>query len=110
MANNGAIAKFLLTPLREGRQKYLGNNKKYIHFYSRPCGRGDYIRLESHELDGTFLLTPLREGRLSSSSKVLKICSFLLTPLREGRRTQIVYTVSDGDFYSRPCGRGDRSP
>ena|GEM_PF-3174956 len=32
---------FLLTPLREGRQKQPWSWKKIPDFYSRPCGRGD---------------------------------------------------------------------
>ena len=78
---------FLLTPLREGR---------------RSNGRGfgcKYI----------FLLTPLREGRREDSLKDWKAGKFLLTPLREGRRP---VAVCEGaaleNFYSRPCGRGDR--
>ena len=78
------------------------------HFYSRPCGRGDYngIKIKINQMQ--FLLTPLREGRprrLFSSAKtssisthapaggatdviislVQGITEFLLTPLREGR-------------------------
>ncbi len=32
---------------------------------------------------------------------------FLLTPLREGRPEPVRRVKSSGDFYSRPCGRGD---
>ena len=32
---------------------------------------------------------------------------FLLTPLREGRQTHTPHTATSGNFYSRPCGRGD---
>ena len=132
MANNGAIAKFLLTPLREGRQKYLGNNKKYIHFYSRPCGRGDYTGRVYRRHSDQFLLTPLREGRPYRSSFCMSSSKFLLTPLREGRqvlfgppslsyqflltplregrpRTICMIPKKSLYFYSRPCGRGDCS-
>ena len=34
---------------------------------------------------------------------------FLLTPLREGRRSQRLVRRYLPDFYSRPCGRGDRA-
>ena len=35
---------------------------------------------------------------------------FLLTPLREGRPfLNLLYIDSEFHFYSRPCGRGDRS-
>ena len=34
---------------------------------------------------------------------------FLLTPLREGRRQNTIFAARRAhDFYSRPCGRGDR--
>ena len=76
-----------------------------------------------------FLLTPLREGRLdglcdlayvpsisthapaggatSASSRSVMRRGFLLTPLREGRQTHTPHTATSGNFYSRPCGRGD---
>ncbi len=78
-----------------------------------------------------FLLTPLREGRLvsGSTSTVSELISthapaggatltrstsacvrsvFLLTPLREGRRARGRCSCRQrGNFYSRPCGRGD---
>ena len=34
--------QFLLTPLREGRQAYPLCVRRRTHFYSRPCGRGDW--------------------------------------------------------------------
>ena len=33
--------KFLLTPLREGRHDIPIHDPVQLHFYSRPCGRGD---------------------------------------------------------------------
>ena len=38
---------FLLTPLREGRPNCGYNVAYFRHFYSRPCGRGDY-KLSNH--------------------------------------------------------------
>ena len=35
---------FLLTPLREGRPECTALSRSRIYFYSRPCGRGDYLR------------------------------------------------------------------
>ena len=79
---------FLLTPLREGRRTILfsicsalhisthapaggatrlmgqGHWEVRLHFYSRPCGRGDSESTRTVPLYGSFLLTPLREGRL----------------------------------------------
>ena len=77
--------KFLLTPLREGRQ--------------------DFARIVPRL--SVFLLTPLREGRRRSSSLISSPGSFLLTPLREGRPQPLPQPVQEPYFYSRPCGRGD---
>ena len=56
-----------------------------------------------------FLLTPLREGRHSSNVCICHALGFLLTPLREGRRNRSVPgSTLILDFYSRPCGRGDK--
>ena len=35
-----------------------------MHFYSRPCGRGDGKTQAQLDAEAKFLLTPLREGRL----------------------------------------------
>ena len=77
-----------------------------------------------------FLLTPLREGR-PDWHRTANHCNcisthapaggatgdvdaaggyadrFLLTPLREGRPEPVRRVKSSGDFYSRPCWRGD---
>ena len=58
------VPLFLLTPLREGRQ--------------RTDGHISVMVLQ-------FLLTPLREGRRRSSKILPTTSKFLLTPLREGR-------------------------
>ena len=79
-----------------------------------------------------FLLTPLREGRRSRNRRSSARTVFLLTPLREGRPCRDAGRAaagppisthapaggatfirrygpahSAGNFYSRPCGRGD---
>ena len=101
------------------------------NFYSRPCGRGDFVGLQlvnvdhfisthapaggatfafSEEWDGLtkFLLTPLREGRQKIKAGQHVSNLFLLTPLREGRRAADPEGLrGKGYFYSRPCGRGD---
>ena len=103
-------AIFLLTPLREGRLEsaitgvakttisthapaggatYTGLNdfRQKLHFYSRPCGRGD----------------PTRFSRPNSSSSIS-------THAPAGGATYgFEVTLFDEDyyFYSRPCGRGD---
>ena len=40
---------FLLTPLREGRLRLALSYGPIIHFYSRPCGRGDHGGAQSGE-------------------------------------------------------------
>ncbi|GEM_PF-1134460 len=81
--------KFLLTPLREGRQLPVPLLRSAFDFYSRPCGRGDSST-----------------GCVTRSAQI-----FLLTPLREGRRScNRCCSSTDLHFYSRPCGRGDPDP
>ena len=103
-----------------------------LYFYSRPCGRGDYHDVRFSKKAARFLLTPLREGRRRSAWPDGRVCTFLLTPLREGRRQALakrrhppgflLTPLREGrpahgltldapspDFYSRPCGRGDKT-
>ena len=100
---------FLLTPLREGRQRTRGRciwwraisthapaggatrpgglrRRDQTHFYSRPCGRGDMVDAVNQLQNDLFLLTPLREGRPSVTRQAIRVKE---------------------NFYSRPCGRGD---
>ena len=122
--------KFLLTPLREGRL-YLPFpcRRCFAAFLLTPLREGRQIIRKYFGLPEQFLLTPLREGRLdglcdlayvpsisthapaggatSASSRSVMRRGFLLTPLREGRQTHTPHTATSGNFYSRPCGRGD---
>ena len=98
---------FLLTPLREGRQRARGRLSEYLHFYSRPCGRGDVAVTVAPADTVTFLLTPLREGRPAAKTSRKRQSLFLLTPLREGRPAGTILFTVLAYFYSRPCGRGD---
>ena len=80
------------------------------NFYSRPCGRGDLQMKKGLSIRCfLFLLTPLREGRRTTGTWPGAPGSFLLTPLREGR-PHLPADRADrvNNFYSRPCGRGDR--
>ena len=78
------------------------------NFYSRPCGRGDTGDVGFDIWDEQFLLTPLREGRRIPAENRRQGQGFLLTPLREGRRAMLCTdSTIIGNFYSRPCGRGD---
>ena len=101
---------FLLTPLREGRlRRRCRRLCAGLYFYSRPCGRGDCrwgttgklkAIISTHAPAGgatkkLFISQPMKE-------------KFLLTPLREGRRRRAAHSLRMTDFYSRPCGRGDK--
>ena len=122
--------EFLLTPLREGRL-YLPFpcRRCFAAFLLTPLREGRQIIRKYFGLPEQFLLTPLREGRLDglcdlayvpsisthapaggatrASSRSVMRRGFLLTPLREGRQTHTPHTATSGNFYSRPCGRGD---
>ena len=124
---------FLLTPLREGRPSVTRQAIRVKeNFYSRPCGRGDDFvvttkqkgAISTHAPAGgatdsyavslifvyPFLLTPLREGRPGFTAIFRAEAVFLLTPLREGRHVLGLFLAGQvDDFYSRPCGRGDRT-
>ena len=81
----------------------------FLDFYSRPCGRGDFAPYLEEFYGDVFLLTPLREGRLAKAALPVALIPFLLTPLREGRQAQSIRQQPvRSNFYSRPCGRGDR--
>ena len=95
-----------------------------------PAG-GATVALSANALREVFLLTPLREGRRKRPTQNPYPSRFLLTPLREGRpafhdgagiQTSHISTHAPaggatllpscrrplmGNFYSRPCGRGD---
>ena len=78
---------FLLTPLREGRQK-IPDKFKF-------CGM-----ISTHAPAG---------GATYNDFCQEAIIIFLLTPLREGRPPGTSNTTARSYFYSRPCGRGDHS-
>ena len=59
------------------------------------------------EKEGVFLLTPLREGRLLSSNSMPPITNFYSRPCGRGDRHGRNESCSAPYFYSRPCGRGD---
>ena len=62
------------------------DGKAYADFNSRPCVRGDYLRLALVHLSILFQFTPLREGRQDEASADLE---------------------EPKNFNSRPCVRGD---
>ena len=124
---------FLLTPLREGRHSpRTSKNSTATYFYSRPCGRGD--PLPGLYCENTLISSHAPAGGATICAIVVRdsLPAFLLTPLREGRHKFHPFPVrlfristhapaggatgtgkealtSEGNFYSRPCGRGDGS-
>ena len=124
------ISTFLLTPLREGRHSCRASSYRVCrNFYSRPCGRGDNnsdllarrCRISTHAPAGgatramygviksEFISTHAPAGGATGDVDAAGGYAdrFLLTPLREGRPEPVRRVKSSGDFYSRPCGRGD---
>ena len=103
-------AAFLLTPLREGRlRRGRRRTRQRPDFYSRPCGRGD--NLPRYILSRSAISTHAPAGGATDkvAERMTNANVFLLTPLREGRRLHPIHSIPPGgDFYSRPCGRGDK--
>ena len=100
--------RFLLTPLREGRQdRHRLRPGQVDNFYSRPCGRGDALdRVIKSDLVLISTHAPAGGATRPGSSSASR-SKFLLTPLREGRRGRPTLKRWQRNFYSRPCGRGD---
>ena len=60
------LARFISTHAPAGGATYVVSEwgmGRPVHFYSRPCGRGDTCCATAATLSLLFLLTPLREGR-----------------------------------------------
>ena len=102
-------AEFLLTPLREGRPGFRNDKRaRSIISTHAPAGGATALRmLPSTAL--IFLLTPLREGRQKRKQKRLAE-QIISTHAPAGGATQSALPAAPilADFYSRPCGRGDR--
>ena len=127
---NAILAHFYSRPCGRGDIPERWFRFKMANFYSRPCGRGDYGFPHGLTGDAIFLLTPLREGRrrwcedqrqrhristhapaggaTEHADAEIRRAKFLLTPLREGRPGRLRDSITYEDFYSRPCGRGDK--
>ena len=145
------ISVFLLTPLREGRPSRpcsdvlavgisthapaggatMSCRPKWAspaHFYSRPCGRGDFARpampqqkrqISTHAPAGgatvfrlhrpfshtRFLLTPLREGRQVMSDPILLALS-ISTHAPAGGATEGLLGMSQSDIISTHAPAG----
>ena len=107
-----ACSVFLLTPLREGRRNE--ENDPYCadrNFYSRPCGRGDLVPRNQNKNQSNAISTHAPAGGATNRTRAsVWPSTFLLTPLREGLPCTTVFKLFyiTGNFFSRPCGRGDK--
>ena len=99
---------FQFTPLREGRRRAAVRRRQRQYFNSRPCVRGDLLRLCSMP-SKAFQFTPLREGRLAVMRPPRALWIFQFTPLREGRLTSLVYNIITGKFQFTPLREGRRT-
>ena len=103
------IALFLLTPLREGRRPFRTPRARRSHyFYSRPCGRGDFVGLQLVNVDH-FISTHAPAGGATKNQGWAACVESISTHAPAGGATAPVPVRSPagGYFYSRPCGRGD---
>ena len=102
--------RFLLTPLREGRPDgQRGQARISADFYSRPCGRGDDPSLRSGASRDDFYSRPCGRGdELCADERSAGICDFYSRPCGRGDDLHDEGVRRLCHFYSRPCGRGDR--
>ena len=121
---------FLLTPLREGRPSHQGGRPDRAHFYSRPCGRGDVnffsglfggAKISTHAPAGGATVDDSRNERnvlISTHAPAGGATNVaedddagirISTHAPAGGATSLLSSspTSKGNFYSRPCGRGD---
>ena len=82
------------------------NGFRFGHFYSRPCGRGDFRGKTQQTTSLLFLLTPLREGRPWQTNFEEMAKKFLLTPLREGRPTVMDFVAANVSHISTHAPAG----
>ena len=101
---------FLLTPLREGRRGHRYKaTRNCIHFYSRPCGRGDGIIYRTAG-GPDFISTHAPAGGATRRQARRRGREVISTHAPAGGATRSSANTSAcrSNFYSRPCGRGDR--
>ena len=145
---------FLLTPLREGRlRRHDGLHRAGMHFYSRPCGRGDFAasislrsciisthapaggatgckpysfpnwKISTHAPAGGATRAQLDDmmrdaisthapagGATEATTDAISTVYAISTHAPAGGATRGRPTSKrwQRNFYSRPCGRGDR--
>ena len=85
--STAALFVFLLTPLREGRLVTVSMYSFADNFYSRPCGRGDFVLVYGFDVSNISTHAPAGGATVWQFHKRRHIVNqFLLTPLREGRQ------------------------
>ena len=101
---------FYSRPCGRGDSSQASSSSSILYFYSRPCGRGDIPKVGFNVplvIISTHAPAGGATGYLYDTAAYDSL--FLLTPLREGRPDgQRGQARLSADFYSRPCGRGDR--
>ena len=126
------IQTFQFSPLREGRPITFQRGKLTdVYFNSRPCERGDQVRLGGREgVHGISILAPARGATIARQQFTARIRISILAPARGATRLDdalvmhgkisilapargatIVFPpliYHDADFNSRPCERGDQ--
>ena len=110
LSANALREVFLLTPLREGRRKRPTQNPYPSRFLLTPLREGRLIDFRTtRSAVGKFLLTPLREGRPAFHDGAGIQTSHISTHAPAGGATLLPSCRRPlmGNFYSRPCGRGD---
>ena len=102
-------ARFLLTPLREGRRSRNRRSSARTVFLLTPLREGRPCRDAGRAAAGPPISTHAPAGGATTTVIFLPVAAvFLLTPLREGRRRyRCSMRPARNNFYSRPCGRGD---
>ena len=104
-----ASIKFLLTPLREGRRTLRPARFRFLPISTHAPAGGATSMDCAAAAGAAFLLTPLREGR-PGELWVLTRKEAISTHAPAGGATRAPdHRIQRPDnFYSRPCGRGDK--
>ena len=106
----GRQALFLLTPLREGR-RYRRNRDNGIRKISThaPAGGATATTQETHLAEIISTHAPAGGATKSCPLAETRPCNFYSRPCGRGdKRNRSTKLQSEDNFYSRPCGRGDR--
>ena len=104
------VVTFLLTPLREGRLERPERRNHLLHFYSRPCGRGDPAGAWRTAPPSYFYSRPCGRGDQDDREIPASLRHhFYSRPCGRGDAGRRCRSRRRSHFYSRPCGRGDEN-